>query len=54
VAVASSVNVTEPGECTTSASSLAARSTACVPLGLPKKTCLPFARWFLLPGSRGR
>jgi hypothetical protein len=28
------VKVTEPGECTTSVRSLAARSTACVPLGL--------------------
>src|SRR5262249_38466579 len=34
VVAASSVKVTEPGECTTSVRSLAARSTACVPLGL--------------------
>src|SRR5215472_16941997 len=34
VVAASSVKVTEPGECTTSVRSLAARSTAWVPLGL--------------------
>ena len=34
VVAASSVKVTEPGECTTSVRSLAARFTACVPLGL--------------------
>ena len=34
VVAASSVKVTEPGECMTSVRSLAARLTACVPLGL--------------------
>jgi hypothetical protein len=45
------VKVTEPGECTTSVRSLAARSTACVPLGMV--TVLPRLS-SPAAGSRGR